>query len=45
MDFELYRGKAEQQSEGVSATAYPAYVLLRDEKHYKWYFRQLIHEL
>jgi hypothetical protein len=34
MDFQVYRGKVEQRPEGVSATAYPAYVLLRNEKYH-----------
>ena len=34
LNHKLYRGKAEQRPEGMSATAYPAYVLLQDEKYH-----------
>ena len=38
--FYPYRGKAEQRPENVSATAFPAYVLLQDEKyHHKNFVR------
>jgi len=33
--FQLYRGKAEERPEDISATAYPAYILLRNEKYHK----------